>query len=163
MKADHKVLCFHVLLTFLVAPADIIAQDSSGMVVASHGEIFVISNGESRPLRQGDFIYEHDAVIARNRSFAVLQFVDGAKVIMHPNSRLIIEQYRHASGGQDTVTLNLVAGGMRVVSGAIASSQPGNYIIRTPLALMTIEGSEGSLTLCDEKICAQEGLVEITE
>ena len=82
---------------------------------------------------------------------------------MHPNSRLIIEQYRHASGGQDTVTLNLVAGGMRVVSGAIASSQPGNYIIRTPLALMTIEGSEGSLTLCDEKICAQEGLVEITE
>jgi len=133
------------------------------MVTAARGEVSVTSDGETRPLKRGDFIYEHDEIIASERSFAVLQFEDGAKVSLRPDSTLIIEQYHYASGGEDTATLYLVSGGVRVVSGAIASSQPGNYRIRTPLALMTIEGSEGSLTLCNDKICEQEGLVEITE
>ena len=133
------------------------------MVTAARGEVSVTSDGETRPLKRGDFIYEHDEIIASERSFAVLQFEDGAKVSLRPDSTLIIDQYHYASGGEDTATLYLVSGGVRVVSGAIASSQPGNYRIRTPLALMTIEGSEGSLTLCNDKICEQEGLVEITE
>jgi hypothetical protein len=162
-ETAHRILCFSVLLAFLLAPASIIAEDSSGMVTASRGEVSIISNGETRPLKRGDFIYEHDKIIASERSFTVLQFVDGAKVSLRPNSTLIIEQYQYASGGDDTATLSLVSGGMRVVAGAIASSQPGNYRIRTPLALMSIQGTEGSLTLCDEKICEQESLVEITE
>ena len=151
------------MLACLLAAADVIAQDSSGMVTAARGEVSVTSDGETRPLKRGDFIYEHDEIIASERSFAVLQFEDGAKVSLRPDSTLIIDQYHYASGGEDTATLYLVSGGVRVVSGAIASSQPGNYRIRTPLALMTIEGSEGSLTLCNDKICEQEGLVEITE
>ena len=162
-ETAHRIFWFSVLLAFLLAPADIIAPDSSGMVTASRGEVSVTSDGETRPLKRGDFIYEHDEIIADKRSFAVLQFVDGAKVSLRPNSRLIIEQYQYASGGDDTATLSLVSGGMRVVAGAIASSQPGNYRIRTPLALMSIQGTEGSLTLCDEKICAQENLVEKME
>ena len=162
-ETAHRIFWFSVLLAFLLAPADIIAQDSSGMVTASRGEVSVNSNGETRPMKRGDFIYEHDEIITSERSFAVLQFEDGAKVSLRPDSTLIIEQYHYASDGEDTATLYLVSGGVRVVSGAIASSQPGNYRIRTPLALMTIEGSEGSLTLCNDKICEQEGLVEITE
>lgn len=133
------------------------------MVTASRGEVSINSNGESRPLKRGDFIYEHDEIIASERSFAVLQFVDGAKVSLRPDSILIIEQYQYGSIGEDAATLSLVSGGVRVVAGAIASSQPGNYRIRTPLSLMSIQGTEGSLTLCDDKICEQEGLVEITE
>jgi hypothetical protein len=153
----------NILLACLLAAANVIAQDSSGMVTASRGEVSVTSDGETRPLKRGDFIYQHDEIIASERSFAVLQFVDGAKVSLRPDSTLIIERYNYSSGGEDAATLNLVAGGLRVVSGAIASSQPGNYKIRTPLALMSIQGSEGSLTLCDDKICEQESLVEIKE
>jgi len=163
IRINNRILRFSTLLAFVLASADIIAQDSSGMVTASRGEVSVTSDGETRTLKRGTFIHEHDEIIASERSFAVLQFVDGAKVSLRPNSTLIIEQYHYASGGEDAATLKLVAGGLRVVSGAIANSQPGNYRIRTPLALMTIEGSEGSLTLCEDKICEQEGLVEITE
>lgn len=156
-------MCFGVLLAFLLASASIIAEDSSGMVTASRGEVSINSNGETRPLKRGSFIYEHDEIIAGERSFAVLQFVDGAKVSLRPDSTLIIEEYQYASLGDDNATLRLVSGGLRVVAGAIASSEPGNYRIRTPLALMSIQGTEGSLTLCDDKICEQEGLVEIEE
>ena len=154
---------FCVVLAFVLASADNMAQDSSGMVIASRGDVSVISNGETRPLRQGDFIYEHDEITASNRSFTVLQFVDGAKVSLRPASSLAIEQYLYASSGDSAATLRLTSGGLRVVSGAIAISQPESYRIRTPLALLWIQGTEGSLTLCGDEICEQEGLVEIVE
>jgi hypothetical protein len=147
----------------MVTSVRIAAEDSTGMVVASRGEVSVVSSGETRPLRQGDFIYEHDEIIAGGRAFTVLQFVDGAKLSLRPDSRLIIEQYQYASGGEDTATLLLVSGGFRVVSGAIASNEPSNYRIRTPQALMSVQGTEGSLTLCGDQICDQKGLAEIPE
>jgi len=161
MRSGRGILGSGVLLAFLLVAAETTAEDSSGMVVASRGDVSVISGGETRPLRQGDFIYEHDQIIAGDRSFAVLQFADGAKLSLRPDSSLIIEQYHYASGGEDMATLSLASGGLRVVSGAIANSEPGNYRIRTPLALMGVQGAEGSLTLCGDKICDQQGLVEL--
>jgi len=163
MKTGGRILFLYAMLALLLASAEILAQDSSGMVVASRGEVLIISNGETRPLKRGDFIHEHDEITAGDRSFAVLQFVDGAKVSLRPDTYLIIEQYLYASSGQDAATLKLVSGGLRVVSGAIANAQPENYKIRTPLALMSVQGTEGSLTLCGDDICEQEGLAEILE
>jgi hypothetical protein len=163
VRIGYRSLCLNILLACLLAAANVIAQDSSGMVTASRGEVSVTSDGETRPLKRGDFIHEFDEIIASERSFAVLQFVDGAKVSLRPDSALIIERYHYSSGGEDAATLSLVTGGMRVVVGAIASGQPGNYKIRTPLALLSIQGTEGSLTLCDDEICEQEGLTEIPE
>ena len=80
---------------------------------------------------------------------------------LRPDSSLVIEQYLYSSSGQDTATLSLVAGGLRVVAGAIAGSQPESYRIRTPLTLLSVQGVEGSLTLCGDAICDQKGLVEI--
>lgn len=163
MKTGGRILFCIVMLVLVLASAEIPAQDSSGMVVVTRGEVSIISNGETRPLKRGDFIHEHDEIIAGDRSFAVLQFVDGAKVSLRPDSHLIIEQYLYASSGEDAVTLKLVSGGLRVVSGAIADTRPENFKIRTPLALMSVQGTEGSLTLCGEDICEQEGLEEIPE
>lgn len=133
------------------------------MVIASRGDVSVISNGESRPLRQGDFIAELDEIVANDRSFAVLQFFDGAKLSIRPDSRLIVEQFRYSGGEEDTVTLNLLAGGFRLVPGAIATATPENFRIRTPLSLMIVDGKESSITLCDETVCKQQGLLEIPQ
>ena len=151
------------MLALMLASPDNMAQDSSGMVVASRGDVSVISKGESRPLRQGDFIYEQDEITANNRSFVVLQFVDGAKLSLRPDSLLVIEQYLFAGSGDSVATLRLASGGLRVVSGAIASGQPESYRIRTPLVLLHVQGTESSLTLCGDKVCEQKGLVEVVE
>jgi hypothetical protein len=147
-----------VILAFMLASAEGMANDSSGLVVSARGEVSVTSNGESRPLVPGNFIKEHDEITVNNRSFAVLQFVDGAKVTLRPGSLLIIEQY-----SAETATLNLVSGSFRVVAGSIARYQPENYRIRTPVALMGMSGTMSSVTLCGVKICDQQGLVEVVE
>jgi hypothetical protein len=163
MRSGGRILFVNLIAALLLSTASSFAQDSSGMVVAARGEVSVNSNGESRPLRQGDFIYQHDEITAGNRSFTVLQFMDGAKVTLRPDSVLIIEHYQFAGAEADAVMLDLVSGGLRVKHGAIAATQPEAFKIRTPLTQMSVSGAESSLTLCGENICDQQGLIEIPE
>lgn len=153
MKMVRNVITSLALAAVLAAPAMVAAEDSAGMVVASRGEVLALSNGGSRELKQGDFIYKDDEVITSNRSFAVLQFVDGAKVTVRPDSTLIIEQYVYNGDGNDAATLSLVSGGLRVITGAMAKTNPENYKVRTPVALMGVRGTEFSVYLCGDAVC----------
>ncbi|MBT8040750.1 MAG: FecR domain-containing protein [Gammaproteobacteria bacterium] len=128
-------------------------EDSTGMVVASRGEVIALSDGGSRELKQGDFIYVNDEIITSNRSFAVLQFEDGAKVTVRPDSTMIIETYLYNGDSDDKATLNLVEGGLRVITGAMAKTNPENYKVRTPVALMGVRGTEFSVFLCGDALC----------
>jgi len=141
-------------LSLLMASSVAVAQeDSAGMVVASRGEVIAMSNGGSRELKQGDFVYVADEILTSDRSFAVLQFSDGAKVTVRPDSTLIIEQYLYAGNSDDEATLNLVSGGLRVITGAMAKTNPENYKVRTPVALMGVRGTEFSIYLCGDTVC----------
>ena len=146
------------LVTSLALSTVAVAQDSSGMVVASRGEVIALSNGGSRELKQGDFVYVNDEIMTSNRSFAVLQFTDGAKVTVRPDTTMIIEQYLYAGNDGDEATLNLVEGGLRVITGAMAKTNPENYKVRTPVALMGVRGTEFSIMLCGDEVCAEDQL-----
>jgi hypothetical protein len=158
MKTIGRVLGSFVLLVVLTGPVVAQTQDSSGMVIASRGEVIAMSDGGSRELKQGDFIYVKDEIMTSNRSFAVLQFTDGAKVTVRPDSTMIIEQYLYAGNDSDEATLNLVEGGLRVITGAMAKSNPENYKVRTPVALMGVRGTEFSIQLCGDEVCAEDEL-----
>ena len=156
MKTNISLFLCGALLTLLLSSGAMAAEDSAGMVVASRGEVIALANGGSRELKQGDFVYESDEIITSNKSFAVLQFVDGAKVTVRPDSTVIIEQYLYAGNDSDEATLNLVSGGLRVITGAMAKSNPENYKDRTPVALMGVRGTEFSVMLCGDEICAED-------
>lgn len=160
MKLTSKILASIALIAALSFSAVATAEDSSGMVVASRGDVIALSNGGSRELKQGDFVYVADEIMTSNRSFAVLQFTDGAKVTVRPDSTLIIEQYLYAGGDNDEATLNLVSGGLRVITGAMAKSNPENYKVRTPVALMGVRGTEFSIMLCGDEVCAEDQMSE---
>lgn len=145
-------LVFSLAVTPLVSAED----ENAGMVVASRGEVIAMSNGGSRELKQGDFVYVDDEIMTSNRSFAVLQFVDGAKVTVRPDSVMIVETYLYNGNAEDVATLSLVSGGLRVITGAMAKSNPENYKVRTPVALMGVRGTEFSIMLCDDQICEEE-------
>ena len=139
-----------------ISTAAVAAEDSSGMVIASRGEVSALANGESRELKQGGFVYVNDEILTSARSFAVLQFTDGAKVTVRPGSKLIIENYLYAGNDSDEATLNLVSGGLRVITGAMAKTNPEKYKVRTPVALMGVRGTEFSIMLCGDEICAED-------
>ena len=156
MKTSFRISASIVLLSLLLFSTAAVAQDSAGMVVASRGEVIALANGGSRELKQGDFIYVNDEILTSARSFAVLQFTDGAKVTVRPDSTMIIEQYLYAGNSEDEATLNLVSGGLRVITGAMAKTNPENYKVRTPVALMGVRGTEFSIQLCGDEVCAED-------
>jgi hypothetical protein len=156
MKLKSKIFSSLVLMTGMAVSAANVAEESSGMVVASRGEVSALANGSSRELKQGDFVYVNDEILTSARSFAVLQFTDGAKVTVRPGSKLIIETYLYAGNDSDEATLNLVSGGLRVITGAMAKTNPENYKVRTPVALMGVRGTEFSIMLCGDQICAED-------
>ena len=143
-------------MTGMTVAAANAAEESSGMVVASRGEVSALANGDSRELKQGDFVYVNDEIQTGARSFAVLQFTDGAKVTIRPDSRMRIETYLYAGNDSDEATLNLVSGGLRVITGAMAKTNPENYKVRTPVALMGVRGTEFSIQLCGDQVCAED-------
>jgi len=157
MKSLKSMITVLALVAGLTAASAAFAQDeNAGMVVASRGEVIAMSNGGSRELKQGDFVYVEDEIMTSNRSFAVLQFVDGAKVTVRPDSVMIVETYLYNGNSEDAATLSLVSGGLRVITGAMAKSNPENYKVRTPVALMGVRGTEFSVMLCDDEICEED-------
>ena len=158
MKISSRILTSIVLVAALSVSTIATAEDSTGMVVASRGEVIAMSNGGSRELKQGDFVYISDEIMTTNRSFVVLQFEDGAKVTVRPDSTMIIEQYVYNGNAGDEAELNLVSGGLRVITGAMAKSNPENYKVRTPVALMGVRGTEFSIVLCGDNVCDEEGM-----
>ena len=153
MKFTNISISGVALVILLTASFTVIAEDNTGMVVASRGEVSAMSKGDSREMKQGDSLFVEDKITTGKRSFAVLQFVDGAKVTVRPDSEMIVETYLYNGDGKDAATLSLVSGGLRIITGAMAKSNPENYKVRTPVALMGVRGTEFSVMLCDDQIC----------
>jgi hypothetical protein len=160
MKYLNKLLAAAVVLAAFSGPLAAQQEDGVGMIVASRGEVIAVSNGGSRELKQGDFVYVSDEIMTSNRSFAVLQFEDGAKVTVRPDSTMIIETYLFNGDANDAATLSLVEGGLRVITGAMAKSNPENYKVKTPVALMGVRGTEFSVMLCGDQVCAEEEMAQ---
>jgi hypothetical protein len=131
------------------------AAEAKGLVVASRGTVIASGSAESRELKQGDEIYVDDQIMTGPKSFAVVQFLDGAKVTIKPDSELVIEDYAYNGNADDKATLSLVSGGLRVITGAMAKSNPENYKLKTPVALMGVRGTEFSVQLCGDQVCEQ--------
>lgn len=132
------------------------AADGTATLVASRGEVKASTAGAERALTQGDAVFVEDHVMTGDKSFAILQFIDGAKVTVRPNSKIIIEEYVFNGGDQDAATLSLVEGGLRIITGAMAKTQPESYKVKTPTALMGVRGTEFAIMLCGDQICDEE-------
>lgn len=135
MESGMKALILPLILACSSAFADNVAR-----VVALRGDVYI----ENNRVTQGVEIEDNVTIVTMDRSFVVLQFFDGAKVTVRPSSKLIVSQYT-----EEQVQMNLVQGGLRIVSGAIAKHDPEKYLLETPVALMGVRGTEFSVQLID--------------
>jgi hypothetical protein len=161
MNTVNKVLIV-VVAALAAFSTQTFASEAKGLVVASRGTVIATAAGDSRELKQGDEIFVEDEILTGPKSFAVLQFLDGAKVTVKPNSEIVIEDYVYNGNADDKATLSLVSGGLRVITGAMAKNNPENYKVKTPVALMGVRGTEFAIQLCGDDVCDENG-VEIVD
>jgi hypothetical protein len=155
MRKFNKLVLV-LLAGFAGLASDVFAAEAKGLIVASRGTVIATGASDSRELKQGDEIFVEDSIMTGPKSFAVIQFLDGAKLTVKPDSEIVIEDYVYNGNADDKATLNLVSGGLRVITGAMAKTNPENYKVKTPVALMGVRGTEFSVQLCGDQICEQE-------
>ncbi len=158
MNHVSKILIALVAALAAFSSQTFASDDAKGLVVASRGTVIATAKGDSRELKQGDEIFVDDEILTAPKSFAVLQFLDGAKVTVKPNSEIVIEDYVYNGDADDKATLSLVSGGLRVITGAMAKNNPENYKVKTPVALMGVRGTEFAIQLCGDDVCEDGGI-----
>lgn len=131
------------------------AAETAGTVVAFKGQVEAIdTDGAGRDLRKSDAVNVGDTVKTGTGGYVVIEFIDGAKATVRPNSELKIDQYAYGTGN-DGAVMSLLKGGLRAITGSIAHDQPESYKVKTNVATLGVRGTEFALRICEQD-CSEE-------
>ncbi len=120
-----------------------------GEVLVAKGK--VVSRSDSREttdLTKGAAVYEGDRLETVGRSFLIIKFNDGGRIVLRPNSQFNIDDYDDTPG-QEKEKFNLVKGSLRAVTGAIGKNRPENVEFTASNTTMGIRGTTFVIKLCD--------------
>lgn len=104
-----------------------------------------------RILGNGTEIFQGDNIQTTERSFVIIEFNDGAKVTVRPDSNFTIDHYDSQSANK-TAQLVLHEGAVNASTGTIAQDDPGSFQIKTPNATVKPESAkaEFQVGICDQ-------------
>jgi hypothetical protein len=134
-----------VLFAFLGVGAGQALGSTAGVFQFVAGDVrVVLAAGSERPAAKGSPIGVGDTVTTAKASMAQIKMGDGAIVVVQPDSRLTVAEYRYAGkeDGSEKVQFRLEQGGFRSVTGAIGHTNKGNYVIETPIAHIGVRGTD---------------------
>lgn len=96
-------------------------------------------NSAPRLLGKDAEVYQGDNIQTSDSSFVIVDFVDGSKVTIRPNSNFKIEQFDTAN---KSAKLTVYEGGVRAATGEFAKAGADNFQVKTPDA--TLKGEKDS-------------------
>ena len=116
------------------------------------------SSGEKRKAIKGDKLMRNEMVVTGAASIAVIQLNDDSRMTLRPKSAFRVNQFNMSddSSSQQSAVLNLLRGGLRLLTGLIGKVNPAGYRLNTPVATIGIRGTEFSTRLCDTDCAAEE-------
>lgn len=111
-------------------------------------------NSAPRLLGKDAEVYQGDNIQTSDSSFVIVDFVDGSKVTIRPNSNFTIEQFDSAS---KNAKLTVHEGGVRAATGEFAKAGANNFQVKTPDATLKGEkDSDFSVRVCKGDDCNKE-------
>lgn len=130
------------------------AQTQVGQVLFANGAATASREGSIRLMGNGTPLYEKDVLTTGRRSIAIIEFNDGTRMTIRPNSVFRVDQYSQKSGSESFL-LSMFKGGLRAITGLISKRNPSAFVLRTPVATIGIRGTDFSARYCTDD-CAAE-------
>jgi hypothetical protein len=148
--------------TFLTNPSS--AVEPSGSVVRVDPAVNATGRAGARLLEVQGAVFMGDQIVASPNGLAQIRFVDDTRLVIGPNSRLVIDKFVfNPDHTAKAVSINALKGTFRFISG---NSPHQAYSIRTPTMTIGVRGTvvdinargadstvvflEGSGQVCDE-------------
>ena len=133
------------LFAAALAPASAVAASHAAKIIYAIGDVSATdASGSRRSVKRGDFIASGDTVVT-GKGRAQLKLTDGSFIALNPQTEYAFEDYSYddAAPSRSRSFFNLVRGGVRLVTGAIARSNRSGWRLRTSVATIGIRGSGG--------------------
>jgi hypothetical protein len=151
------------------------AAEQAGSAVAVLQAANVEGGGGTRVLQVKGDVFMGDRVETGRSGQAQLLFLDDTRMVVGPNSRLVIDSFVYKGSTASRFGITAVKGAFRFITGGSAKQA---YVIRTPTATIGVRGTrfdftvdadgatnfalyEGGVTLCDRS-SAQRRCASIT-
>lgn len=148
-------------LPVLAAPAAPASATAAGTATLVTGHVSAATpSGEIRDIVKGGPVYEGEVLITASSSYVNIEFSDGGRVLLRPESRFQIERYQYAATNtsqtqaanqparQESAFFRLLKGGFRAVSGLIGHTRREDYAVQTPVATIGIRGTDYEVRFC---------------
>ena len=121
-----------------------------GRVLMSVGEVVANRGGATVVLGTGINIESGDQIRTGPSSSVQIRLNDMSIIALKSQTIFSIDEFVYAgrSDGRERAFFNLIAGGMRTVTGLIGKANQRNYAVKTPTATVGIRGSGFNLTAC---------------
>jgi hypothetical protein len=141
-------------------PAAAVSATAAGTATLVTGHVSAATpSGEIRDIVKGGPVYEGEVLITASSSSVNIEFSDGGRVLLRPESRFQIERYQYATTATPTQAANqparqesaffrLLKGGFRAVSGLIGHTRREDYAVQTPVATIGIRGTDYEVRFC---------------
>lgn len=154
IQITHILKRYGLWLCLLMAVLPVYAAPQ----VVGHVSFVKGSNAAQQPgaapriLGDGTEIFQGDNIQTAERSFVIIEFNDGAKVTVRPDSNFSIDHYDSQSTNKNA-QLVLHQGGVNTSTGGIAKDNPENFQIKTPNSTVKPKSdkAEFSVRICDKE------------
>jgi hypothetical protein len=135
------------LLFIIALPAHAAAAQAVGHVGFSKGNNTAQLPGAApRMLEKNTEVFQSDNIVTTTGSFAIIDFTDGSKVTVRPDSQFSIDSYNDQPENK-TAKLILHKGQVNATTGEIAKLNPENFQIITPTATVKPQSGKAEFTV----------------
>ncbi len=115
------------------------ATPPSGVAIAVVQQAEATGGAGNRVLQTNGPVYSGDAIVTGPIGQAQVKFRDNTKLVVGPNSRLVIDAFVFSGNTARKLSINALKGAFRFISG---NSRHDAYEIRTPTATIGVRGTE---------------------
>jgi hypothetical protein len=131
-------------LVVALSSGSLLADAPVGVLAFTHGDVTLRSGTDApRPAQRGSEVFPGDTVETGRAASAQIRFTDGGTTAMRPQTVYRVDDYLLSQETPEASRKRseLVRGGLRVITGAIGDTAPGNVRYDTPVATMGIRGT----------------------
>jgi hypothetical protein len=126
-------------ITAVTAAPSVVAAEESGTAIAVRQSTSASGPDGNRVLQASAPVFSGDRIVTSSQGQAQIQFLDQTKLVVGPNSSLLIDQFVFAGTKANKVSISAVKGAFRFITG-VSSKQA--YSIKTPTATIGVRGTQ---------------------
>ena len=101
-----------------------------------------------------------DAVSTAEESFALIELLDGERIMLRPHTSFTITVFDQTEG-KESVALSLLKGGIRALTGLLGKRRPDSFRLTTPVATIGIRRPDFAVRLCGPECATDQATAKV--